>query len=376
MTMDWQLREGQSNALPWGCSMSVSHRFFSQNQPQTNRFGITRQSIQAHKTVRQLMRRQKQSNEPVSVEQNVLNARNAVKKAFTIVHNLMVSVMRGRSIEVDEVKQLAKDIPEQINLNNEALVYCCRQKKPDQYTQMRSISFSALMVNFAKSLGYSRVELEEIALGSLLHDIGKMWVSQHLLHKKGRLSFKEFSYLKEHVAHSALILDSLNVTGSLLSEIVSKHHERIDGSGYPYGLTEAEISRIAQMAMIVDVFDALTSERGYKKALTPFQALHYLSTTRREQFNQELVQHFIKSIGLYPMGTIVKLHSDLIGVVIGQTESLLKPVVKVFYDMQNKKYIAPRDIDLLRFEQKFSESVAVSPISNYKLGTKSALLLL
>lgn len=261
------------------------------------------------------------------------------------MHNLMVSVTRGENILLEDVKEISNSIRHAVLVNKDAILYSSREKKPGQYTPMRSISFCALLTNFAYYMGYSRQELGEIALGGLLHDIGKMWVSQHLIHKTGKLSQAEFACLKDHVQYSELIMQGLRLNSQLIQDIVTNHHERIDGSGYPKGLKGKELSKISQMAMIVDVYDALTSERSYKLTLEPFQALHYLGFKCKNKFNKTLLQHFIKSIGLYPMGSIVKMPSQMVGIVVGQTDSLLNPTIKLFYDFKNKRYISPINID-------------------------------
>lgn len=281
----------------------------------------------------------------ISLEQKILNANNVIKKAHITMHNLMLEIMHGEDIYISEIHQLAQTIYEEVQTNSEALLFCSRQKRPEHYTVMRSISFCALLLNFAKYLQFKPEEMIEIAVGGLLHDIGKMWISQGLINKPGKLNREEFAYIKDHIAFTHLILLRLRIDNPIIRDIALKHHERIDGSGYPDGLQESELSRVAQMAMIVDVYDALTSERCYKHALEPFQALRYIAIQKSHKFNQELVQQFIKCIGLFPLGSLVKLRSGLVGIVLAQTEKLLYPIIKAVYDSKRNRYVTPKTID-------------------------------
>ena len=149
----------------------------------------------------------------------------------------------------------------------------------------------------------------------------------------------------------------------MVHDIVLKHHERLDGSGYPNGLKEREIPDIAQMAAIVDIYDAVTSNRCYKNPMDSFKALRYLSLHYQDKLNQKLIQQFIKNIGIYPFGSLVKLNSGIVGIVIGQSKKLLFPTLKMIFDSKHNCYIPPTVINTLELAATNDHSLPLKFVS-------------
>lgn len=183
--------------------------------------------------------------------------------------------------------------------NGGALLSLCRIKDKDNYTFQHSVSVGALMVSFCNAMGMSKEVIHHAGIGGMLHDIGKMKIPDRILNKPGKLTEQEFAVMKCHVVESKQIL--LQTTG--ISEtavlVAAQHHERHDGSGYPAGLKGEEISQLGQMAAIVDVYDALTSDRCYHKGMAPTDALRKIYEWSKFHFNPQLVQAFMRSIGIY-----------------------------------------------------------------------------
>lgn len=283
---------------------------------------------------------------PIAFEQRIINSQHLVRQAQLIMHNTLVAVAHGRSIPIDKLQSLVKKIINHIDRHADSLLYVARNKTKQEYTYMRSVSFCIVALDFCRTLGFSDKDLMHIGVGALLHDAGKMWISTSLLNKPGKLNSKEYGKIKQHIKYSYLIFYSNRITNPLAKNISLQHHERNDGSGYPRGLYQGNISLIGQLAAIVDVYDAATSTRCYKNALEPISVLRYLLKHSTDKFEKELVEKFIQHIGIFPTGTAVKLNNGLIGIVTEKSNELLKPVVKVVYDDVAKRLLPSNTVHL------------------------------
>ena len=282
----------------------------------------------------------------VSVEEEMAVAKNIVKEANTITKNLMSDIRLGKQVEVDSFEPIAEKIMDSVMRNKDALVSLTRMKTKDDYTFMHSVSVSGLMVNFARSEGMNDDQIKEIALGGVLHDIGKMMVPDDILNKPGKLTDDEFVTMKSHVDHSRELLDKIPGMTPSVIDVVLQHHERADGTGYPGKLKGDEISVVGSMSAIVDVYDALTSVRIYKDAWEPTNTLKKMVEWSDNHFNKKLLSHFIRCLGIYPVGTMVEMKSGRVGVVLEQSEKeITKPIVRFFYNRKSG-YIPVEIIDL------------------------------
>ena len=271
-------------------------------------------------------------------------SRNILKQTH---HTMRQTVLKlSHHLEIDKIQllKLVQTIIDHTEYQNDIFLYACREKQPKDNLLIRCISFCALMVSFAREVGYKEQDLLDIGLGAILHDSGKLRLSQSVLNKKGRLTAQEFRTVKKHTLFSSIIFSQLNIRQPLAINIASQHHERINGTGYPNGLKEENISKIGQMAAIADVYNALTSKRNFKKAQEPITVLNHL-LSHPDMFNNDLVKHFIRVVGIYPVGSIVKLKNGIIGLVIKQNKELLKPTIKGFYDSKTKSRILTATID-------------------------------
>jgi len=285
----------------------------------------------------------------VSLGMELARATQLRKQASGLVRTVMADVRLGNAVDIDRVEPMVEDITESILRNPGALVGLLRIKTKDDYTFLHSISVCALMVAFCRSRGLDAATTHQAGLGGLLHDTGKALVPDAILNKPGPLSPEEFALVQRHPRDGHAILLQTPEVGPIPLDITLHHHERRDGSGYPDGLAGDAIGELAQMAAIVDVYDALTSERSYHRAIPAADALRKIYEWSKFHFNPVFAQDFMRCVGIYPVGTMVKLESGRLAVVIEAHESnLLAPKVNVFFSTRSNAYIKPETVDLSR----------------------------
>ncbi len=288
----------------------------------------------------------------VTLKNEAVRARRLQGEATKLVRSLMDDVRLGQQIEVDRVEPLVESVVDSIFRNHDAMLPLIRLKHHDDYTFRHSVSVCALLVAFGRGMHLERGVIKEMAFGGLLHDVGKARVSDRILNKPGKLNDQEFGHMKHHVDEGVRVLEETHGISPIALQVTAEHHERFDGSGYPGQLVGEGISLYGQMASIVDVYDAITSERVYHKSMTPTQALKKLLEWSSHHFDLLLVHAFIRSIGIYPSGSLVMLESKRLGVVWEQNENnLLHPVVNIFYHAGQQHYLQPELIDLAKTQQ-------------------------
>ena len=285
----------------------------------------------------------------VSLGMELARATQVRRQASSLVRTVMADVRLGKAVEIDRVQHTVQDITESILRNPGALVGLLRIKNKDDYTFLHSVSVCALLVAFCRSRGVDGATTHQAGLGGLLHDTGKALVPDSVLNKPGPLTPEEFSLIKRHPRDGYDILCRSPELGAIPLDIALHHHERRDGSGYPDHLTDDAISELAQMAAIVDVYDALTSDRSYHKGVAAAEALRKIYEWSKFHFNPVFAQDFMRCVGIYPVGTMVMLESGRLAVVIEAHESnLLAPKVNVFFSTKSNAYIKPETVDLSR----------------------------
>ena len=276
-------------------------------------------------------------------------ARRLLDQANLIVSDLLRDARLGKPLEFEPLHALMPQLADSVLRNATALMVLSKMRSRDDYTFCHSVASGVLLMAFEFIRKGRYGGLEEFGLGGMIHDIGKMCVDEAILNKPGKLTPEEFELMKRHVNHSADLLAGYPDLPVVAVDIALQHHERFDGTGYPYGLAGAAISEAGRAAAIIDVYDALTSERCYHKGITPPAALRKIYEWGQHHFDPEMVRAFIKCIGIYPVGTLVSLESGKLGVVIDQNDDdLTKPVVRAFFSSRRQCYIPPEIIDLSR----------------------------
>ncbi|MGB0129401.1 MAG: HD-GYP domain-containing protein [Rhodocyclaceae bacterium] len=285
----------------------------------------------------------------VSAGEELGRARRIVGEAGQIIRDVMRDARLGKQVSVEKVEPVVERITESILRNSGALISLTRVKNKDDYTFVHSVSVCTLLVAFGRALGMRQDDIHQLGIGGMLHDIGKTSIPDKILNKPGRLTDEEFAVMKSHAAESRRILSETPGISRRAIGIAAEHHERHDGSGYPDGLKGDAISPMGQMAAICDVYDAITSDRVYHKGMAPTEGLRKIFEWSKFHFNPDLVQAFLRTIGIYPVGSLVMLESGRIAVVLEQHEgNLLNPTVRVVFHSRSNHYIPPEDVDLSR----------------------------
>lgn len=271
------------------------------------------------------------------------------RQAVSLVRTVMQDARLGQAVQMENVAPVVQNITESILRNSGAMLSLMRIKTKDDYTFLHSVSVCTLLVAFCRSRGMDEDTIYQAGVGGLLHDTGKAQVPDAILNKPGRLTDEEFAVIKRHPRDGYDFLRQTSEIGAIPLDITLHHHERRDGSGYPEMQNAAEISELAQMAAIVDVYDAITSDRCYHKGMPAADALRKLYEWSKFHFDPGLTQEFMRCVGIYPVGTMVMLESGRLGVVVEPHESnLLTPKVNVFFNTRSQTYIRPELLDLSR----------------------------
>jgi putative nucleotidyltransferase with HDIG domain len=298
---------------------------------------------------------QKRAEKPVVIElkDEAARARRLHAEANKTARLVLDDIRLGQKIQIDRVEPLVDNMVESVFRHQDALLPMARLKNIDDYTFEHSVGVAALLIAFGRTLKLSKETIREIALGGLLHDIGKAHVPEAILNKPGKLTDDEFAKMKSHVNESLRLLQGVPGISEVTRQVVAQHHERIDGSGYPNRLAGQAISQYGQMAAIVDVYDAISSDKVYCRGMPPTQALKKLLEWSKHHFDPQLVQTFIRAIGIYPTGTLVRLESNRMGVVVEQNENnLLEPVVRIFNHAGKQHYVPPELVDLSKVQDR------------------------
>ena len=285
----------------------------------------------------------------VSLQNELTRARQIRQQASGLVRAVMQDARLGRVVELDRVAPMVENITASILRNPGALMGLLRIKTKDDYTFLHSVSVCTLMVAFCNVRGVDAATTYQAGLGGLLHDTGKALVPDHILNKPSQLTDEEFTIIKQHPRNGYDILLKSDGIGSIPLDITLHHHERHDGSGYPDRQAQADINEFTRMAAIVDVYDAITSDRSYHKGMPAADALRKIIEWSKFHFDPVLAQEFVRCVGIYPVGTLVLLESGRLAVVVEAHEtSLLTPTVNAFFSTKTTSYIKPVQIDLAK----------------------------
>lgn len=287
----------------------------------------------------------KASNASSSIENEIERARKLCQDAKPQIMSMFNDIRLGKAIDPKTTLPLVGEIDSLVQRNSAAILSVARLKTHDDYTYMHSVAVCALMLSLANQMGLDKEQTRLAGIGGLMHDLGKAAMPLEILNKPGKLSDAEYLVMKKHTIVGAKILQDSGAEPEVI-DIALNHHEKINGTGYPNQLPAEKISLLARMAAICDVYDAVTSERAYKKPWEPANTIREMAKWEGH-FDKQIFNSFVKSVGIYPIGSLVRLTSQRLAVVVEPgTESLLKPKVKVFFSTRSNAPIPIQIIDL------------------------------
>ncbi|MDO9393628.1 MAG: HD-GYP domain-containing protein [Methylotenera sp.] len=281
-------------------------------------------------------------------------AKQVITGSKKAVASMFHDARMGKAINAESAMQLVDDIAASVDRNLSALISLVRLKNKDEYTYMHSVAVCALMVALAKELGLSEAETKQAGLAGLLHDIGKAGIPLEVLNKPGALTDEEFILVKLHPERGHELLLQANIVDEVVLDVCLHHHEKVNGKGYPHQLKADAISIFAKMGAVCDVYDAITSNRPYKEGWEPGISLQRMAQWS-DHFDDRVFKAFVKSVGIYPIGSMIKLKSGRLAVVIDQSpKSLLTPLIKVFFSTKSNSRIKVELVDLSKIHEQDS----------------------
>jgi putative nucleotidyltransferase with HDIG domain len=291
--------------------------------------------------------RQAKLVEVTTAEQEQARASKVLGAAKSAITSMFEEVRMGKAVNTADVLPLVDEINASVTRNIGTLIGLARLKTADDYTYMHSIAVCALMIAVGRECGLSAEDTKQAGLAGLLHDIGKMAVPKVILQKPGKLTPEEYITVKSHPSAGYEMLRSGKNVCKMALDVVLHHHEKVDGTGYPDQLVGKEISLPGKMAAVCDVYDAITSNRPYKHGWEPGESLRRMAEWNNSHFDNHVFHAFVKIIGIYPVGSLVRMKSGKLGVVIDHNPTLLlQPTVKLFFSVSSQARIPVEVIDL------------------------------
>lgn len=293
-----------------------------------------------------------------SFEQEIISANEIRAETESCIDQVFDDVANDRMIDLISVKKIINHTVDGILRNPDAHVSLTQLKNWDSYTAQHSMNVCILALTMGRHIGLPRNELEMLGTGALLHDVGKLMTPLEVLNKPGKLTEEEFKLMKAHPVHGRELLEHRYGLPHLVADMAYSHHERAAGGGYPRGLSGNQLTVWSKIVAIVDVYDAITSDRCYHKGMSPTEALTKMYGWRLTDFDPELLEQFIQCLGIYPVGTLVELTSGEVGIVISVNTTLrLRPQVSLILDGQKRPYYPARTVNLADFANNDPDDV-------------------
>ncbi len=288
-------------------------------------------------------------------------AKQAYRAAKDIIHHAMDDVRMGRALNMEAVSEVVGSMADSILRSPDALTSLSRLKQFDEYTFFHSVNTSILALSVGRHLGHSRESLLQLGTGMLLHDIGKTQIPLEILNKPGRYEASEFEIMKHHVLRGTEILSNTTGLTDAFLKPTLEHHERVDGTGYPHRRVKTDLSQFGLIAAIVDIYDAVTSDRCYHKGKTPHDTLQLLfQLGTKGHVDGALVQQFVQVVGVYPVGSCVSLSTGETAIVqqVNHHDSL-QPVVLLITDESGCRRSLPLELDLAAQSRQSKRTIAL-----------------
>jgi len=282
-----------------------------------------------------------------STKEEIPATQTALESASNQVAHIMEDVKSGKNLNIEAVRGVVEPILDSIIRNSEAYMWLSMMQKKSSYTYSHSVDNCALAIAFGRFMGLPKKDLRTLAIGLLMMDMGNVKVPEGILNKKGRLTEAEYRVVKKHVIHGVDILKKTQGMNEDIINIALTHHERFDGSGYPNALQGTQIPVYGRMAAIIDCYDAMTSNRPFSAAKSPYSALQNIYNWRGSAFQPELVEQFLQCMGVYPTGSLVEMTNGSVAIVLEQNlTQRMRPKIMLILDEEKQHLMEYKTIDL------------------------------
>ena len=310
------------------------------------------------------------------VEEEAPRARVALDNASLIVDKIFGDVVSGRELSVEHVEHAVRPLVASVLRSADAFFLVEGLRRHDSYSFSHAVSCSALAAAFGRHLGFDEDTIFSLAAGGLLMDVGKTCLPQSLLDYQGSLGPDEVDIIRTHVRHGLALVTESDITNQDVLDIMSTHHERHDGSGYPAGLAGNVIPITGRMLGIIDSYDAMSSARPYRAATSRHQALRQIYAARNHLFQAELVEQFQVCLGVYPTGSLVELSTGEVAIVMAQNQiRRLRPRVAILSTPTKQPLRDFRTVDLMKLGDKDGVDI-VRSLAVGEYGIDAAMLFL
>jgi putative nucleotidyltransferase with HDIG domain len=301
----------------------------------------------------------------IPLTEELPKAREVYARTIETARSALKAIRLGQSFPMEQIQTMVEEILGSIIRNPDALMSLSQIRGYDEYTYEHSVNVSILVCSLGHALDFEKEIIMQGGVGGLLHDIGKTWIPEHIVNKPGKLTDLEFTIMKRHPEYGIEIVKERKGILDLSKKVIIQHHERINGKGYPHSLQSDKIHDMGFIAGIADVYDAMTSNRVYRPAFTPQQSLATIYNGINQEFPKDIAEHFIKLMGVYPVGSFVKLRSGEMGIVIRvNRDEILAPDMLILFSADGQKLVTPSEYQLSKMGVKNGNKYAIEKSVN------------
>ncbi|ETI61712.1 HD-GYP domain-containing protein [Marinomonas profundimaris] len=305
---------------------------------------------------------------PTSFDDETVVALKLFKDGHSLLSTQVERFKRGEQLELLELMKFCRRLVESHTRNNFSLMAIRHIKEASTYLEQHAMGMAVLGIHFAKAMKLSSGYVDVIALGALLFDLGRFRLPMAMVTKTTKMTSSEFDLFRKHIQFGEQILHKCEGVPKAVYQMLSDHHEKIDGSGYPAGKQDQEISVYGKIAAIIDAYDAMTSEQPHKPSMGPIKAYQQMLKESGLAFDQQLLSVFLKSIGSTPVGSCVSLSNGRVGFVLTLNKAFQPSLVRQVYSVTNKAFIESSDIELNKSANLRTEVVIESEVDPQAYG--------